>query len=146
MQSLIDLLTDQIDIDQVPFSDRGSRLLIYQNSAENYLYLNLAERLVEYFSGLETYLTREAYLSELIFVNGKGEKLPYQITTKPHVLEFQTDLGEYKLIFQDLQTICFSLPRHTRCGLRLRMNAARCIKRADGGEIYSIRNLVYSSQ
>ncbi len=146
MQSLIDLLTDKIDITQVPFSDRGSRLLIYQSSTQDYLYIRLAERLVDYFPGLDSYLTRDPYIHELVFVNGKGEKLPFEITTKPHVLEFQTDLGKYKLIFQDTHTLCFSLPCCTKCGVRLRMNAEECKKRADGGEISSIRKLVYFSQ
>ena len=146
MQSLIDLLTDKIDITHVPFSDRGSRLLVYQKPNQNYLYIRLAERLGELFPGLDSYLTREPYIPELIFVNGKGEKLPFEITTKPHILEFQTDIGKYKLIFQDINTLCFSLPLCTQCGVRIRLNADKCATRADGGDIYSIRNMVYFSQ
>ena len=146
MQSLIDLLTDKIDITHVPFSDRGSRLLVYRDVNRNFLYIRLAERLIEYFSGIESYLTREPYIPELTFVNGVGEKLPFEITTKPHVLEFQTDLGEYKLVFQDIHTLCFSLPHCTQCGVRLRINAEACTKGSDGGEIYSVRNLAYSSK
>jgi len=146
VKSLIDLLTDKIDITYVPFSDRGSRLLIYQKPTQNCLYIRLAERLTENISGIESYLSRESYLPELIFVNGKGKKIPFEITTKPYVLEFQTGIGKYKLVFQDTQTLCFNLPRYTKCGVRLRINAEKCTKRADGGEIISIRNLVYFSQ
>ncbi len=146
MQLLIDLLTDKIDITHVPFSDRGSRLLVYRDVNRNFLYIRLAERFVEYFSGIESYLTREPYIPELTFVNGVGEKLPFEITTKPHVLEFQTDIGKYKLFFKDVHILCFSLPNCTQCGVRLRINAEACTKGADGGEIYSVRNLAYSSQ
>ncbi|MCD6577703.1 MAG: hypothetical protein J7K66_06810 [Anaerolineaceae bacterium] len=146
MQPLIDLLTDKIDITHVPFSDRGSRLLVYQDINKDCLYIRLAERLGDYFSGIESFLTRNPYIPELAFVNGMGEKLPFEIITKPHVLEFQTDIGKYKLIFQDVHTLCFSLPTCTECGVRLKINAETCIKRTDGGEIYSVRNLTYSSQ
>ena len=134
MNPLFELLTDKIDITQVPFSDRGSRLLVYQNPDHNCLYIKLAERLVNYFPGIESYLSRKPYLPELILVNGNGEKLPFKITTKPHVLEFQTDLGKYKLVFQDNHTLCFSLPRHTQCGMRFIINTEKYTKRADGGE------------
>lgn len=146
MNPLIELLTDKIYITQVPFSDRGSRLLVYQNPDHDCLYIKLAERLVNYFPGIESYLSRKPYLPELILVNGNGKKLPFKITTKPHVLGFQTDLGIYKLVFQDNHTLCFSLPRHTQCGLRFIINTEKHTKRADGGEFYSIKNLVYFSQ
>ena len=146
MKPLIELLTDKIDITQVPFSDRGSRLLVYQNPDHNCLYIRLAERLVNYFSGIESYLSRKPYLPELILVNGKGEKLPYKITTKPYVLEFQTDLGKYELVFQDNHTLCFSLPHNTHCGIRSIINTEKYTKRNGGGEFYSFNNLIYFSQ
>src|SRR6266508_4483398 len=40
----LDLLRGQIDITQVPFSDRGSRLVIQQEPGQNCLLIKLAER------------------------------------------------------------------------------------------------------
>ncbi|HEY60973.1 MAG TPA: hypothetical protein G4N92_09905 [Anaerolineae bacterium] len=143
MQSLVDLLLNKIDITKVPFSDRGSRLLIYQYPNQNCLYIKLAERLLDSYPGIESYLSREPYIPEIFLINGKGEQLPFEITTKPHVLEFQTPPGNFKLIFQDINTLCFSLPHNAQCGVRLKMTADKFTQRADGGEINSIRNLVY---
>jgi putative isomerase len=41
----IELMKDRIDITKLPFSDRGSRLLIFQESGKSRLYVKLAERL-----------------------------------------------------------------------------------------------------
>ena len=41
------LLKNHIDITKVPFSDRGSRLLVFKYLDRHQLYIKLAERLIQ---------------------------------------------------------------------------------------------------
>ncbi|HNP85073.1 MAG TPA: hypothetical protein PKK78_02980, partial [Kouleothrix sp.] len=53
---LLVLLENRIALDRVPFSDRGSRLLVYRERHDLYaLYIKLAERLTALTPGLSTY-------------------------------------------------------------------------------------------
>jgi len=54
----LDLLRNHIDITRVPFSDRGSRLLVFKYPNTDRLYVKLAERLTAIQPGLETYRFR----------------------------------------------------------------------------------------
>ena len=56
----LELLKNNIDIREVPFSDRGSRLLVYQSAHKHCLYIKLAERLYFLDSQIESYLKRPA--------------------------------------------------------------------------------------
>ena len=51
----LNLLRNHIDIQRVPFSDRGSRLLLFQQKNEPHLYIKLAERLTALEPGLDAY-------------------------------------------------------------------------------------------
>jgi len=51
--SYLSLLRNQIDITKVPFSDRGSRILVFQHAELSALYIKLAERLLALDPGLE---------------------------------------------------------------------------------------------
>ena len=51
----LNLLRNHIDISRVPFSDRGSRLLIYQEGDQSKLMVKLAERLTELQPGVTAF-------------------------------------------------------------------------------------------
>ncbi|MGD9405473.1 MAG: hypothetical protein PVH95_10020, partial [Anaerolineae bacterium] len=89
----LEQLKNRIDITQVPFSDRGSRLLVFQYPDKDHLYVKLAERLTAIQPGLDTYRFRPPYIQDLCFVDGEGMPLTYNLTTYPHALRFQTRLG-----------------------------------------------------
>ncbi len=140
------LLEDRIRLQQIPFSDRGSRLLVYQSSQQEYsFYVKLAERLTAVQPGLSTYRSRPPFIPRLQLVNGDGQPLPFTLTTYPHALIFQTPLGEFVLVFQDRETLSFGLPAGIPCGIRF--TVLPDIARPDnyGGEFKSIRNCAYST-
>jgi hypothetical protein len=68
-------LRDRIDIARVPFSDRGSRLLVFRYPDSDRLYIKLAERLTAIQPGLDTYRFRLPYIQDLCFVDGEGMPL-----------------------------------------------------------------------
>ncbi len=53
-----ELLKNHIDLTHVPFSDRGSRLLVFKTPEHDTLYIKLAERLTSLQPGLDTYRYR----------------------------------------------------------------------------------------
>jgi len=119
--SLQSLLQNQIDITRVPFSDRGSRLLVYQYPGQDRLYLKLAERLICLDPALEAYVQRPPLVEDLVFVDGLGEALAFTATTSAHLIRFHTRIGEFALAFQDIDTLALSLPPNSASGLRFRV-------------------------
>ncbi|HSR29320.1 MAG TPA: hypothetical protein VLY63_02060 [Anaerolineae bacterium] len=73
----LDLLEDRIDITRVPFSDRGSRLLVFKYPDQDRLYIKLAERLTAIQPGLDTYRFRPPYIQDLCFIDGEGMPLTF---------------------------------------------------------------------
>ncbi len=59
------LLKNHIDITRVPFSDRGSRLLVFRYPQLSGLYVKLAERLIQLESNIEAYLHRPPFIQGL---------------------------------------------------------------------------------
>jgi hypothetical protein len=51
----LESLKNRIDITRVPFSDRGSHLLVFKEAGAERLYIKLAERLTAIQPGLATY-------------------------------------------------------------------------------------------
>ena len=143
--SLLKLIQDQIDIRRVPFSDRGSRLLVYQHINISSLYVKLAERLIGIEPGIESYLRRPPFIDDLCFIDGQGKMLDFKTVTSPEMLRFQSPVGDFCLVFQDLNTLSFGLPNHTPIGIRFRVRPIHWHKTDYGGELKHVRNAVYSA-
>jgi glycogen debranching enzyme len=141
----INLLLNQIDYSKVPFSDRGSRLLVFLDPDQDNLYVRLAERLTNLESNIEAYLHRPPFIHDLCFVDQQGEKLTFETTTYPHVLYFNTRIGDFGLVFQDKQRLSFGLPPQTIAGLRFHVSPQFWKKTDHGGEFKSIRDLFYTT-
>lgn len=140
------LLENRLNIKRIPFSDRGSRLLVYQHTQREYsLYIKLAERLTAVQPGLSTYRGRPPFITNLHLVDAEGTPLPFETTTYPHALVFQTPLGEFVLIFQDRETLAFGLPSGIPCGIRFTLLPDIARPDSIGGEFKTIRNCAYST-
>lgn len=139
----LERLRDKIDIRREPFSERGSRLLVYRGSQAESLDVKLAERLTRIQPGLETHRTRPPYLENLNFVDGTGRPLAFQCTTYPHALFFETNLGIFTLCFYDVDTLALGLPAGQRCGIHLRANTHL---RDVGGVARLVRELRWRTQ
>lgn len=121
-EEFLALLHGQIDITQVPFSERGSRLIIRQTQGRSRLTVSLAERLLTLDPDPEAYLARPPFLDGLQFVDEHGEALDFTVSASPDLVCFQTRLGEFGLAFHDEQTLAIGLPPHTSTGLRFNVN------------------------
>jgi hypothetical protein len=139
----LDLLKNHIDITRVPFSDRGSRLLVFKHAEQEGLYVKLAERLTAIQPGLDTYRFRPPYIQDLSFIDGDGMPLTYHLTTYPHALHFQTRLGAFSMAFHRNDTLAIGLPPGVPCGIRFRVSTQMWQQSKDGGSLMAVRNLAY---
>ncbi|MEW5940725.1 MAG: hypothetical protein AB1750_13735, partial [Chloroflexota bacterium] len=140
-ESLFDLMRGQIDLTRVPFSERGSRLVVQRSAGENSLSAKLGERLTELDADPEAYVTRPPFLQNLQLVDENGEALEFAAEASPDVIRLRTRLGEFGLVFQDEQTLAFGLPANVEAGLRFDLNAEPFRKIGAGGASKPIRSL-----
>ncbi|HPO58428.1 MAG TPA: trehalase family glycosidase [Anaerolineaceae bacterium] len=141
----LNLLRNHIDLTQVPFSDRGSRLLVFQTPKKKSLFVKLAERLTGIEPGIEAYLRRPPFIHDLCFTDAEGEPLDFEVITHPHVVYFQTRLGEIALVFQDRRTLSFGLPADQTIGLRFVISPEFWQASESGGTFKYVRNASYTS-
>lgn len=139
----LDLLQDHIDITRVPFSDRGSRILLFRTAGRNALYVKLAERLAHLDSGIEAYLKRPPYIQNLELIDNRGQALEFNTTVNPFLLTLETGQGVVNCVFQDQHTIAFGLPAGKTIGLRFRVFPQYWRSFDQGGSFMAVRNLVY---
>lgn len=141
----LDLLRNHIDISRVPFSDRGSRLLVFQTEDTSRLHVKLAERLTSIQPDIEAYLRRPPFLSDVALIDEQGQPLDFTVTSYPHVICFATRLGEFRLSFQDERTLSFGVPDGAVGGLRFHAAPQYWEQTNQGGLFRSVRNLTYGS-
>jgi hypothetical protein len=113
--SPLELLKNRIDLSSVPFTERGSRLLVMRNAGG--LYIRLAERWVKADPRLSAYRERPPILENMSLLDGDGQPLDFELTSYPHRLDFSTRVGIFTLVFLDSETLLLTLPED-RCGLR----------------------------
>jgi putative isomerase len=141
--SLLTLLENHLDITRVPFSDRGSRLLVFKYADQDRLYIKLAERLTGIQPGLETYRFRPPYIQDLSLIDKEGMPLTYRLTTYPHALMFQTRIGTFTLAFHKHDTVAIGLPPGVPAGIRFRVSTQMWQQSDNGGTLKAVRNLAY---
>jgi putative isomerase len=141
----LSLLRNHIDMTRVPFSDRGSRLLVFRMPHQSRLLVKLAERLTELQPDLDAYRSRPAFIRDLYLMDADGEALEFEIDIAPHILNLQTRLGDFNVVFQDNQTLAFGVPPQVTAGLRFYVSPQYWQETEHGGVFKSVRNLAYAS-
>jgi len=129
----------------VPFSDRGSRLLVFQAPGQSRLLVKLAERLTRLQPDIDAYRHRLPFVRNLCLLDEEGEALDFEVVTYPHVLYFHTRLGDFGLVFHDRRTLVFGLPPQVTAGLRFHVSPQFWEKTERGGAFKAVRNLTYAS-
>ena len=141
----LNLLRNRIDITRVPFSDRGSRLMVFQAPQESRLLIKLAERLTRLQPDMDAYRHRPPFIRDLCLVDKSGTALDFEIETHPHALRLSTRIGDFGLVFQDRYTLSFGLPPQVTAGLRFHVSPQFWEETENGGALKAVRNLVYAS-
>lgn len=139
-------LRNRVSLQQVPFSDRRSRILVWQAAgAPPSFDVRLAQRMTDIEPGVLAHLDRPPILQGLQLIDGDGRPLELEITTYPHALFFETRLGAFGLTFQDEHTLCLGCPPGVRTGVRLVVRSTLPHEYEDGGDIRTVRNFSYAT-
>lgn len=145
IQPSINILRNQIDFTKVPFSDRGSRLMLFLSEDVPSLYVRLAERLTNIDQNIEAYLKRPPIITDLILIDRESKVIDYEAVTYPYAIYCSTEIGDYGITFADNNKIAFGLPPNRVCGIRFHVSPQLWKTTDPGGEFKSIRNLAYAS-
>src|SRR5512138_1403168 len=114
------LLRGKITLEQIPFSDRSSRLLVFRRDSQ--LRIRLTERWSQWEQEVGHYRQRAPVVDDFILTDENGTPLDFKLVTYPHMLCFETRLGEWWLAFADEETLYLKLPA-ARLGIAFRVYA-----------------------
>ena len=118
----LNLLRNQLDFTSVPFSDRGSRLLVFLKPDNTGIYIRLAERLISLEADVEAYLRRPPFIHELTLIDGSGDPLEFETISYPHMIYFSTELGDFGVTFLDDHTLAWGLPPGVTAGIKFHVS------------------------
>lgn len=141
----INLLRNQLDFTRVPFSDRGSRILVFLHSEFSSVFIRLAERLTTLEADIEAYIRRAHFIHDLTLIDENGESLAFETTTYPHQIIFTTELGDFGLAFLDDQHLAFGLPHGKTAGIKFHVSPQFWKTTEQGGEFKSVRDVSYET-
>lgn len=145
----LELLRGRINLEQIPFSERGSRLLVFRR--QNELYIRLAERWAKWQAEVGHYRQRRPVLDDFQLTDESNLPLELNITAYPHAVFIETRIGEFWLTFLDEETLYLKLPA-TRGGISFRVMAHHARTDRRGGEFkgdpehrFTHRNIAYTT-
>src|SRR5581483_5837012 len=131
MSPLLELLRNRIDLRSIPFTERGSRLMLFHQP--NGFAIKLAERWSAWEREFGHYRRRAPIVRDWVLLDDQGEPLPIELTTYPHLVQAQTPRGRFEWVFVDEETLYLHLPA-TPCGIRFSVSAAHGRTDRRGGE------------
>ena len=104
----LQLLKNRIDLRSIPFSERGSRLMLF--CPDGYLAVRLAERWFKRDPHISAYRKRPPLIDRWQFTDADGQPLPLETVTYPHKVECHTPVGVFTVAFVDAETLLVALP------------------------------------
>ncbi|OGO34392.1 MAG: hypothetical protein A2Z16_05340 [Chloroflexi bacterium RBG_16_54_18] len=142
----LNLLKNRIDLSEIPFSERGSRLLFFREN--QHFTIRLAERWTKLSRKLSDYRQRPSLVDQLFLEDQSGSPLPVEVTTFPDSIEVSTPIGLFEFLFQDSETICLILPPIV-CGVSFHARLDNCQVDRRGGILRLTgdirRNIAYTT-
>lgn len=127
----LERLRGRINLEQIPFSERGSRILLFRRAHS--LYIRLAERWVKWQAEVGDYRARRPTIDDFVLTDENGDALELNITAYPHAVFIETRIGEFWLTFLDEETLYLKLPA-ARGGISFRAFALNGRADRRGGE------------
>lgn len=139
-------LRNRIRLRRAPFSDRGSRILVWPSRKSNSAFdIKIAQRMTDIEPGVLDHLSRPPFICGLRLIDEMGAPLDVEVITYPHALFLETRLGTFGLTFQDEATLSLGVPPGVRAGVRLVVTAALPHTYDDGGDVRTVRNFSYAT-
>jgi putative isomerase len=140
------MLRNRVNLRQIPFSERGSRMLLF--CTDDQFYVRLAERWYKRTGELAAYRNRVPILDSWQFSDSEGQTLALELTTYPHCVECHSSAGTFTIAFLDAETLIVALPP-ARCGVRFRAHLDQVYPDRRGGILRLTgdirRNIAYTT-
>lgn len=127
----LQMLRGRITLNQVPFTDRASRLLVFQG--ESYLMIRLTERWTAWEQEVGHYRQRAPVVNDFLLTDESGKRLDFTLTAYPHALCIETRVGELWMAFVDDESLYLKLPS-AHLGISFRVYATQGRTDRRGGE------------
>ncbi|MEP6988915.1 MAG: hypothetical protein ABI970_25155, partial [Chloroflexota bacterium] len=140
--SFMEQLHNRIDLTNIPFTDRGTRLMLFRK--ENELFIRLAERWEKVQSRTGHYRMRPPILKEFAFLDDEGQPLPFEVESYPHLTKLKTAQGTFDFVFTDAETLLLRMPpgKHN---FQFSAQGDRGQIGRRGGDLHGIRNIAYTT-
>ena len=145
----LERLRGRINLEQIPFSERGSRLLVFRR--QHQFYIRLAERWAKWEEQVGHYRQRRPVVNDFTLTDENGALLELHITAYPHAVFIQTRRGEFWLAFVDEETLYLKLPAG-RGGISFHVMAPHGHTDRRGGQFkgdpehrHTYRNIAYTT-
>lgn len=142
----LELLKDRADLRRIPFTERGSRLLVFRSG--DFFHVRLAERWFKREGQLSAYRHRPPIVEDWVLTDGEGRPLALEVASYPHLVECRTSCGTFILTFLDSETLLVALPPG-ECGIAFRANLDRAQTDRRGGTLRLTgdirRNVAYTT-
>jgi hypothetical protein len=135
-------LHNRIDLVSVPFTDRGTRLLIFVRGPE--MSIRMAERWSKWEAEYGHYRQRVPIIERFQFTDEQGNALPLTSDTYPHAIQLTNSIGAFALTFIDPETLLMRLPQGT-FGLEFTVMAADAHADRRGATFHGKRNVSYTT-
>lgn len=137
-----ELLHNRIDLTHIPFTDRGTRLMLFRR--ENELFIRLAERWEKIQSRTGHYRLRPPILKEFAFLDDDGNPMPFEVESYPHMTHIHTAKGTFDFVFTDTETLLMRMPpgKHQ---MQFTAQAERGQIGRRGGDLHGFRNIAYTT-
>lgn len=140
--SAIERLRNRITLTNIPFTDRGSRLLLFRR--DDQMYVRLAERWVKHEPEIGHYRKRPPFFDEFTILDADGAPQTLATETYPHAVHLHTGVGTFTWAFADPETLIVALPAG-RYTLRFKLHAQRAGTDRRGGVTHGRRNAAYTT-
>ncbi len=140
--SAIERLHNRIDLANIPFTDRGTRLLLFLRNNE--IAVRLAERWAKWERQVGHYRQRPPIVERLTIRNSEGASYTLTSDTYPHAAGLVSDIGRFEWIFVDPETLMLRLPegRFTLSGI---IHAENGSVDRRGATLRGKRNVAYTT-
>lgn len=137
-----DNLHNRIDLVNVPFTERGSRLMLFQRGQT--LHIRLAERWIKQEKSMGHYRQRQPIIDQFTIVDAEGQAGPITVDTYPDAIHVLTPVGQFDWAFIDPESLLLRLPSG-RWGLEFITLCDRGAVDRRGGTMHGVRNISYTT-
>lgn len=140
--SPLENLHNRIDLTNIPFTDRGSRLLLFRQGDE--LAIRLAERWVKWEKEVGHYRKRPPIIEHFKLLDADGTPLAFATDIYPHRTRLITSVGVFDWVFTDAETMLVQLPAG-HYGFRFQVFSDQAQIDRRGGLLHGKRNTAYTT-